>query len=97
MVRINGKLVLSLQPTGNVDMQFWPEGVAGKPQPITAAGASEAQSDLVNIFEFSLPMAQARIAELQKKHQVELAIAIDREKVLSLFQRRKPTVGQLEL
>jgi hypothetical protein len=86
---MEGRLTLSLLQDRSVQMVFAPSrGAAENSRPVVAKDTGQAWSDLVRWFGFSLPKAQAHIAQLQRNGYIDLAVSIDARVVASLFQSR---------
>ena len=86
---MEGRLTLSLLQDRSVQMVFTPStGAAGNSSPVRAKDTGRAWSDLVTRFGFSIPKAQASIAQLRRNGHIVLAVSIDGRVVANLFQSR---------
>jgi len=86
---MEGRLTLSLLQDRRVQMVFTSSlGNSWNSRPVLAKDTGQAWSDLVRRFGFSLPKAQAHIAQLQRNGHIDLAVSLDGRVVASLFQSR---------
>jgi len=86
---MEGRLTLSLLQDRSVQMVFTPSnGAAGNSSPMRAKHTEQAWPDLVTRFAFSIPKAQASIAQLRRNGHIDLAVSIDRRVIANLFQSR---------
>ena len=88
MGMVPGRLILTLCSDGSVQMLFMPDSGMGNARPLFLRSTARAKDELVRTFGFAQARAEERIAELEIKGQVDVAISIDEGLAASLFRQR---------